>query len=1104
MSNASASGRAAHPRGPEPADSAQMLPELKREASPAPAATGTWFQHTGGLGTLANYAGALVVPDSETAPERFKSVPSPWARMLLFEQALFKTDHPAHPRILGEWRGLLGAIAFNGFLPLRIEVQEIDLRGRTGVLDSLRKMSPDPQSARWTRLGLIRSGNEVVGGVSPHTLVFTGIREVTASIPFVHEKRFTDPGEYYAGRGDAQTLTLLWKWIAGTHDQLKAHWNELHDYLGSQPASQGAAGVKRAGKILTLFTDWGHETLRRLEELGGPSPLALELVSSPFAGRFRDHPASKVLPLIQGAHPQNLEAFSRRNDLQMRDGRWTLDPGSTGRVLDANGEKFSGVLTLPRGFTVGLRKGEFVAPIGHEHLGENHTPNLAEFFEPRLIKVADVSDAHARVLEVGGDRFLFPFRPEILAYLTAEQLASYVSVQGDTDRGYTVRLQIPLQEERRLEWERHFGPADVVRDYVAPLLAMWPNFQSQEWKHYFFVTQPQAQERNLVFTPVSLHDGESGTTTVEYTDRADGERWAESDTPFHAWHGRAERFNGLLLGRSLPRAPRKEERWEVSIDFGSTHTRVFRTVRGVGGGTEIIPIEIKPRGVPLLGGAGHLPFHFFVSEENDIGSSTELRSLVKLPLLGRPHHSNPTWLPADGIIYWEPVRGRGSVKGLRANLKWHEDDEDLPAFRSYIAQLYLSIAAEAASQGESIASIITAYPSVFPRHLRKNHQEEWELLNDRYGVKVRKALPEASALASYLVANKGGETTQSLLAIDIGGSTSDLAIWAKGKPCAGDSVQFAGNIISRLVQSDPSAREAIGSAAGHILHGDPFQWQAEGGVNGLIFNAMLRTIGQQFGGTQKLATRLNRNGPGSPGERVIAHAGYLYAAVSYLLGMMVRRAELKQPHYSIYFAGRGSEFLAWVDELQDSGAADLARSFFQAGLGDSQEVPSVSVFLPGMDAKQEVGRGLLEDDITRGEGAGPERVTFLGESGFSNAQGQLGWSAPLTLQTLQQLVRPESPLEPEDLVMLRNFVGAFYTTEVGADIARSLGVREDVVTAELRNRIVDKLFGPGSAWARAQGQANLADTALLESFFIAETKILLEHSTRNYQLFKEV
>lgn len=1026
--------------------------------------------------------------------------------MLLFEQALFKPDHPAHKRIRGEWRGLLGAIALNGFLPLGMAVTEIDIGGGRGVLDSLRKMSPDPQSARWTRLGLIRSGDEVIGGISPHTLVFTGIRRVTAPIPFVDDGRLSDPAEYYAGRRDAETLTLLWRWIVHTHDQLKANWDELHAYLGSQPAPAGAAEVKRASKVLALLAAWSDQADEYLEALGGRSHLPLELVSSPFSGRFKEHPASAVLPLIQGARPANVEEFSRRNDLRMRDAQWTLAPGSTGRVLDVNGEQFSGVLTLPMGFTVGLRNGEFVAPIGHEHLGENPSPSLADFFEPRLIKVTQVSDAHARVLEVGGDRFLFPFRQDILAYLAAEQLGSYVTARGDADQGYTVRLRVPLKEERSLQWERHFGPGEVVRNYVAPRLAIWPNFQSREWRHYFSITQPQAEDHNLVFSPVRQGQGTSEVPLIEYADEAGGQRWAQSRLPFHAWQGRAEGFGGLLLGRSLPHAPPRAEKWQVSIDFGSTHTRVFRTTRGIGGGTEIIPVEIKPRAVPLLGGAGHLPFHFFVSEENEIGSSTELRSLIKLPLLGRPRHTNPTWLPSDGIIYWESVRDRASVEGLRANLKWHEnEEEDLPAFRSYTAQLYLSVAAEAAAQGESIASVITAYPSVFPRHLRKNHQAEWERLNGDYGVDVQRALPEASALASYLVANKGGETTQNLLAIDIGGSTSDLAVWAKGTPCAGDSVQFAGNIMSRLVQTDPSAREAVGNAASQILQGQPIRWEAEGDINGLIFNAVLRTIGQELGDTQKLATRLYKKGPGSPGERVIAHAGYLYAAVSYLLGMMVRRAALDQPHYSVYFAGRGSEFLPWMDELRDNGATELVRSFFRAGHGDfGAAPPTVSVTLPQSDAKQEVGRGLLEEDITQGAGAGPERVTFLGESGFGEAEVQLGWDAPLTFHTLQRLVRPGSELGAEDLAMLRRFVATFYTTDVGTDVARSLRIGQDIVTTELRNRIVDKLFGPASAWSRVRSQGNLADSALLESFFITEAKILLEHATDNYHLFKEV
>ena len=53
----------------------------------------------------------LDVADTKIASAEVDSIPSMWARPLLFEMALYDTRHPMHRRILGEWRGMLALLA---------------------------------------------------------------------------------------------------------------------------------------------------------------------------------------------------------------------------------------------------------------------------------------------------------------------------------------------------------------------------------------------------------------------------------------------------------------------------------------------------------------------------------------------------------------------------------------------------------------------------------------------------------------------------------------------------------------------------------------------------------------------------------------------------------------------------------------------------------------------------------------------------------------------------------------------------------------------------------------------------------------------------------
>src|SRR5690606_4796881 len=136
-------------------------------------------------------------------------------------------------------------------------------------------------------------------------------------------------------------------------------------------------------------------------------------------------------------------------------------------------------------------------------------------------------------------------------------------------------------------------------------------------------------------------------------------------------------------------------------------------------------------------------------------------------------------------------------------------------FHSYTAHLFLSVAAEAAAAGARVGSIVTAYPSVFPEYLRYRHEQEWGRLSDAYGVEVKPPVAESTALASFLARALNVPIQANLLAVDIGGSTSDLAVWAGGRQRISDSVRLAGGLISQLVATDPVAREAVRSAAAH-------------------------------------------------------------------------------------------------------------------------------------------------------------------------------------------------------------------------------------------------------------------------------------------------
>src|SRR5689334_19962054 len=106
----------------------KFLPELDQALQPpAPNAGTEWGEHDAGLPVLAKYSASLAVPHVDVSAEKLKSVPSPWARLLIFEQALFQPRHPVHSQIRSEWRGLLGAIGLAKHIGLSLQARAVDV-----------------------------------------------------------------------------------------------------------------------------------------------------------------------------------------------------------------------------------------------------------------------------------------------------------------------------------------------------------------------------------------------------------------------------------------------------------------------------------------------------------------------------------------------------------------------------------------------------------------------------------------------------------------------------------------------------------------------------------------------------------------------------------------------------------------------------------------------------------------------------------------------------------------------------------------------------------------------------------------------------------------
>ena len=182
-----------------------LLPPLKKDDDGLAVlpAKGTWQPVP--ADALNNIAENLAVTKIDAKFIDIDSIPSMWARPLLFEIALYDKDHPMHDCVVGEWRGLLAMLALKERKKFSLEPKLITIPDRKDgttpeFLQALRKLLPQhtlDARTSWDKLYLILFDGKPIGITSPTTLVCPSIdyiEHITVNdVPWYNPPFLCDP-----------------------------------------------------------------------------------------------------------------------------------------------------------------------------------------------------------------------------------------------------------------------------------------------------------------------------------------------------------------------------------------------------------------------------------------------------------------------------------------------------------------------------------------------------------------------------------------------------------------------------------------------------------------------------------------------------------------------------------------------------------------------------------------------------------------------------------------------------------------------------------------------------------------------------------------------
>lgn len=1099
-----------------PSKSKFLPPIITRDGLDYPA-LGKWMRNAS-FNKLATLAKNLDTSESRTNTDKLHSVPTPWARLLLFETALFEKGHPAHNEIRDQWRGLLGLIGLANILGLqqKLHIKPFNLEAEPDgeLKDAFTTLRPrhlldgrDQEADKWERFGLIFVNGSVIGGTSPRTLVFTGIgHECPVSIPFrSREGRLVDPAKYYLDNNPT-LLSALRQWIEALESSIRQDPQFIR-WLGERPTDPNAQVESRGAKILNALQEWEAE---------------IDITEGRVGIVMSDH--SRLPGRYQVIRHVERAEITRESDL-FYEGRTNLmvlfRPPHNSRLVDSHDNEITGE-------PINLFSGHRIAS-GHslpQHL-DFLPPDVtlisdpaAELFEDALIEIQIIDSRNVRCLSLEKKNYLLPFKKRIIELFSQNELETILQrvrihrVDASTIR---VELHLPLVRGKGIKVHKDFIQNKNIitndkTDHPTQYVAMWPDFVCLEkddddvavYDQYFYYTNDSQEpgQIQVAFIPIS--------TDVEKRHIVDkGRTWYLSDKPIPGFIGNVGGKEGLLLiNYTKISAPTKH--WRVGVDFGSTHTSVFyREVEIQGDGTwhanpnsPITPLYIQPRvQILTLGEAAQIQENFFLYraagaqavQRREIPLTTQL----SMPLGFAEYHQD-NWLPREGQVFLGSVLD-GAPTDLETDLKWNSDRNN-HTISAFLRSLLMMVKAEALRNGAEVAKVEHAYPTAFSDELELKHSEEWNAVERCVRVPVdRQPLSEAVAVCRHLWSEQRALPMANMIALDVGGSTTDIAVWSQGPLRLQESVKMAAGAASRYVESSAAAGFCQWLVK-KLAEDEPFKshrivranFSASDLADRRTYHAVLKRLSEN-GQMDSFINLIKVSARSNPEVRLfLSPIVVILAAVSYFAGLLTRKVlTATDEEFYVFFCGKGGQLLRWIPQGED-----VMKEVFAAGVRGAdltRPMPETSIKISSFP-KEEVGRGLLIERPLQVDVANPSAGIFsealatvtVGETGY----GELAWNAGLRFEDLER-ARDLIPAI-QSLSELNNFVDTLTQSQLTRDLAASYElqnlIRAPLYRNTLRQRLSDNLAGG-------------KDRALIEPLFITEVKALAEIITGKRELF---
>jgi hypothetical protein len=1030
------------------------------------------------------------------------SIPDMWARPLLFEMALYDADHLLKQRVLGEWRGLLAMLALKEVagldkltvLPTSVpqskteEETEKPLTADPDFLGALARLIPTPSlssDTTWHELYLFLYDDQPIGMTSPTTLVVTATdyygRIDPSQVPWFNGKLLTDPtGKAHDPKNPQSRLSrpagvALAGWLNDVLNQLRDPQSKF-----DAQSSRGNALVTR---IQNYINDVGqvNQVISSAQRYGMTSGI-FSVLDRPVKGGGGVPQASHVL-LVSSRKQEWIESQYQASPEKTKPTRDTLEEEAYKKsvsilVIDeqiAKQWKRDGKDLLVWG-TNSLQKELHYAGLPDkppatktQYIGVNG--QKAEIWSPKWFfkeRLYVVRKANAFPKSVGinlassgqdltyGNEVvtpILPFDQVLIDQLTVDDLATKISFEQRSE-GILVGLEITLsgpegigesfQASRLYRFDEN--QISVLED--VPLLAIWPDFRATAWgwKAYYsyydtagaretFIAKPYCSNSESEERPLST--GGDITRRITRTDSYPEAMLCSVKTELQDI--------GFLLIQQPLEAVKADIPYQVGIDFGATGTNIYFKA----GEQPPKPFNFHDRfGLVTAITVDRLGALY----DNSLPAATEKTPFLSIFKTFAGAESQNLRPLLDGIIYF-PRGGQFTDDPLVTyNLKWSGREEDTYKVEAFLEQTSLQIAAEAVNSGVSHIKWCYSFPSAFSKTRRKTFRDIWAAVVDRCGkltgVKPKPVSPvsetESKATALYF-RDPGGHnasTPTGAVCIDIGGSTSDIAIWQREMLCWQTSLRFAGrDLFLNFLFSNP---EFLGQIRKVI---DTKKLQEAKDRGQISFYAQADALLREEG--EALFESLPHVAEQPQMAKLVQVLSLGIAGIFYYVGLLVKylrdqgRYSLEVPKF--YIGGNGSLIFRWLNIGKpfdsEASASEVFKTVFLRASGLAQRPLTIEI---SHHPKAEAAYGLICGTQLQEEPTADYGV-LAGESFVLNAQDK-PWNKLINAQSFQRKLSA-----PKKLDQISDFLVAF------DQAARQTEIRRVATGNEERERLLKEV-----------------------------------------------